>query len=301
VVTGVLILSALPGLLANTAVAQDNGPANATCLACHRIQTLSATLPNGDSRQLYVSPEDFEGSVHGGRSCVECHKDVTQIPHRQGVDRRVGCVQCHEDLWQVAQDEGRTEELARLGEVVEQRPNREDQSRTNATCYNCHDAHYIEPIDSQVGAPSRLKIPQICAQCHAEIAETYFTSVHGQESSENGNAHAAVCIDCHTTHDIESPSDPDTRLAITQNCGNCHAEELESYLGTYHGQVSTLGYTHTAKCYECHGHHDIKRVADETSIMHLNNRLETCAKCHPDATIRMITIAIHGCGLPRNS
>ena len=27
--------------------------------------------------------------------------------------------------------------------------------------------------------------------------------------------------------------------------------------------MSTLGYTHTAKCYECHGHHEIKRVADE--------------------------------------
>jgi cytochrome b subunit of formate dehydrogenase/nitrate/TMAO reductase-like tetraheme cytochrome c subunit len=303
-VAGLLILSALQGLLASTAVAQDNGPANATCLACHRIESLSAPLPNGDTQQLYVSPEEFESSVHGGRSCVECHKDVTQIPHRKGVDRRVGCVQCHEDLWQAAQEEGRTEELARLGEVVAQiesymssihaRPNREDQSRTNATCYNCHDAHYIEPINNQIGAPSRLKIPDICAQCHVEIAETYATSVHGQEGAVNDNAHAAVCIDCHTTHDIESPSDPSTRLAITQNCGNCHAEELETYLGTYHGQVSTLGYTYTAKCYECHGYHDIKRVADEASIMHVNNRLETCATCHPDATQGYVTFQPHG-------
>jgi cytochrome b subunit of formate dehydrogenase len=303
-VAGLLILSALQGLPATTAVAQEDAPANATCLACHRIETLSAPLPNGDTQQLYVSPEDFEASVHGSRSCVECHKDVTQIPHRKGVDRRVGCVQCHEDLWQAAQEEGRTEELARLGEVVEQiesymrsvhaRPNREDQSRTNATCYNCHDAHYIDPIDSQVGAPSRLKIPQICAQCHEAIAETYFTSVHGQEGALNGNAHAAVCIDCHTTHDIESPSDPDTRLLITENCGNCHSEELETYLGTYHGQVSTLGYTHTAKCYECHGHHQIKRVDDETSIMHVNNRLETCSTCHEDATQGFVSFQPHG-------
>jgi cytochrome b subunit of formate dehydrogenase len=300
---GLLVLTALQGQFAATAAAQGN-PANATCLACHRIESLSAPLPNGETRHLYVSPEGFEGSVHGSRSCVECHKDITQIPHRKGIDRKVGCVQCHEDLWQAAQEEGKTEELARLGVVVQQidsymksihaRPNREDQSRTNATCYNCHDAHYIEPIDSHIGAESRLKIPLICGKCHADIVETYRTSVHGQEVLENGNANAAVCIDCHTTHNIESPSDPDTRLAITQNCGTCHAEELETYLGTYHGQVSTLGYTHTAKCYECHGHHDIKRVSDETSKVHVNNRLATCKQCHTDATEGFVTFQPHG-------
>ncbi len=303
-VASVLILAALQGLFAATAAAQDNGPANATCLACHRMESLAVPLPNGEKRQLYVSPDDFEQSVHGKRSCVECHKDVIKIPHRKGVDRKVGCVQCHENLWQTAQEENKTEELARLGVVVEQidsymksihaRPNTEDQSRTNATCYNCHDAHYISPIDSHVGAESRLKIPEICGQCHAQIEETYLTSVHGQEISVNGNANAAVCIDCHTTHDIESPGIPSIRLAITRNCGNCHAEELESYLGTYHGQVSTLGYTHTAKCYECHGHHEIKRVADEASSMHVNNRLETCRTCHANATQGYVSFQPHG-------
>jgi cytochrome b subunit of formate dehydrogenase len=304
VVAGVLIMAALLGPLANTAVAQDNGPANAMCLACHRMESLAMPTANGEMRRLNVSPDEFEQSVHGKRACVECHKDVTKIPHRKGVDRKVGCVQCHENLWQTAQEEGRTEELARLGDVVEQidsymssihaRPNREDQSRTNATCYNCHDAHYITPIDSHIGAESRLKIPEICGQCHSEIRDAYLTSVHGQEVSVNGNANAAVCIDCHTTHDIESPSVPSTRLAITGNCGNCHSEELESYLGTYHGQVSTLGYTYTAKCYECHGDHEIKRLADEASIMHVNNRLETCANCHPDATQGYVSFQPHG-------
>jgi cytochrome b subunit of formate dehydrogenase len=304
VVLPALLLAALLVPFAGSAAAQDNGPANATCLACHSMESLAKPMPNGEPRQLYVSPDEFEQSVHGKRSCVECHKDITAIPHRKGVDRKVGCVQCHEDLWQAAQDENRTEELARLGEVVQQidsymssihaRPNREDQSRTNATCYDCHDAHYIAPIDSQVGARSRLKIPEVCGKCHAEITQAYRTSVHGQGGAAYGNAHAAVCIDCHTTHDIESPGADTTRLAITRNCGNCHVEELESYLGTYHGQVSTLGYTHTAKCYECHGHHEIKRVSDETSIMHENNRLETCATCHPDATAGYVSFQPHG-------
>jgi len=303
-IASALIVAALLGPLAAAAAAQDNGIANAMCLACHRIESLSAPLPNGDIRHLYVSPDDFEQSVHGERACVECHKDITNMPHRKGVDRKVGCVQCHEDLWQAAQAQNQTEELARLGEVVEQidsymksihaRPNKQDQSRTNATCYNCHDPHYITPIDSQIGAQSRLKIPEICGQCHAEIKDAYLTSVHGQEVSVNANANAAVCIDCHTAHNIESPGEPSTKLAITQNCGNCHAEELETYLGTYHGQVSTLGYTYTAKCYECHGHHEIKRLADETSKMHVNNRLDTCQDCHAGATQGYISFQPHG-------
>jgi cytochrome b subunit of formate dehydrogenase len=302
--TTVLLLTALQCLYAGSASAQDNGAANVQCLACHRMQTLSVPMPNGETRSLYVSPDEFAQSVHGKRACVECHKDITNIPHRKGIDRKVGCVQCHQDLWRAAQEENRTEEFARLGEVVEQidsymksihaRPSREDQSRTNATCYNCHDAHYIIPIDSEIGAASRLRIPDICGKCHSDIREAYLTSVHGQEVSVNGNANAAVCIDCHTTHDIESPSEASTRLAITRNCGNCHAEELETYLGTYHGQVSTLGYTHTAKCYECHGHHEIRRVDDEASNMHVNNRLKTCAVCHEDATEGFVTFEPHG-------
>ena len=53
----------------------------------------------------------------------------------------------------------------RLGRVMDQiesymgsvhaRPNIDDQSRTNATCYNCHDAHYISPIDKHEGINGR--------------------------------------------------------------------------------------------------------------------------------------------------
>jgi cytochrome b subunit of formate dehydrogenase len=168
-----------------------------------------------------------------------------------------------------------------------------DQSRTNATCYDCHDAHYVEPIDNGVGAKSRLKTPEVCGQCHAEQREEYYTSVHGQEIL-NGNANAAVCNDCHTTHDIEKPDADSGRLVITQSCGDCHEENLETYMGTYHGKVTRLGYAETAKCYDCHGSHDVKRLTDETSKMHVDNRLETCQTCHADATEGYVTFQPHG-------
>jgi hypothetical protein len=64
---------------------------------------------------------------------------------------------------------------------------------------------------------------------------------------------SAVCSDCHSTHNISSAKGDPMKLAITKNCGNCHEKAQETYFKSYHGQVNKLGYTNTAKCYDCHG------------------------------------------------
>ena len=301
----VFLLGALQVPLSTSVFAEPANPklSNDRCLRCHGKENFSRKAANGEERDLHVTAEKFEQSVHGGRDCVNCHKDIIKAPHRKGVDRKVGCVRCHQDLWAEAQETNTTGENARLGVVVEQiesymgsihaRPSIDDQSRTNATCYNCHDAHYIAPIDSQIGANGRLEIPNTCGQCHSEARDAYMTSVHGMEVS-SGNANAAVCSDCHTTHNIEKPHDVSGRLTITENCGNCHQENLETYTETYHGKITRLGYGETAKCYDCHGSHGIKRLDDETSLMHINNRQETCQTCHEGATEGYITFQPHG-------
>ena len=305
----VLIMTASPGEWSGAAFAQTaaDDPEtwdNEVCLDCHGDEDFSTEAPSGEMRQLHISPDRFGQSVHGKRFCVECHKDITEIPHREFVERKVSCVQCHRKLWDEAKRGGRTQEFARLGEVVQQidsymisvhaRPNIEDQSRTNATCYDCHNAHYITPIEGEVGAMSRLGIPDICGKCHSQEESAYFTSVHGKEVALNANTYAAVCIDCHTTHTIDSPAGDSIRLAITKNCGNCHDREYETYTGTYHGQVNTLGYAYTAKCFDCHGYHEIQRVDNEASTVHPNNRLKTCQKCHADATAGFVSFQPHG-------
>ena len=288
-----------------SAAAQGSDPklTNPKCLKCHGREGFSRKSADGEMRDLHVNAEAFEHSVHGMRDCVNCHKDIVKIPHRKGIDHKVGCVQCHTELWEEAQQAGTTQENVRLGVVMQQiesymgsihaRPSIEDQSRTNATCYDCHDAHYVTPIDSKVGADDRLEIPEVCGKCHTEERDQYFTSVHGEQILA-GNANAAVCSDCHTTHNIEKPNADSGRLAITQQCGTCHDDKLESYLGTYHGKVTKLGYAQTAKCYDCHGSHQTKRVDDPRSSMHLDNRLKTCQNCHADATEGYVSFQPHG-------
>jgi cytochrome b subunit of formate dehydrogenase len=275
---------------------------NEVCLGCHGNEGFALPRADGQMRSLYVSKDKFEHSVHGKRLCVECHKNITGIPHEK-VEITVSCVQCHQDLWRAAQTENRTQEFGKLATVVEQidrymksihaRPNIQDQSRTNATCYHCHEPHYVYPTGSPIRAEWRLNIPNACGKCHVRERELYATSVHGKEVLEKHNPVAAVCSDCHTTHDIEDPAKPLTKIAITKNCGGCHFNSYKSYTETYHGKVHTLGYAYTAKCFDCHGSHTIQRVDDPASTVHANHRLQTCQTCHAEATAGFISFQPH--------
>jgi cytochrome b subunit of formate dehydrogenase len=279
-------------------------PENETCLACHGNEGFAMPGADGAPRNLHVIKDRFGKSVHGKRVCTECHKDITEIPHKTGVTHKVSCVTCHEQLWEKAQKENKTEENARLGVVVQQidkfmksihaRPNRDDQSRTNASCYNCHDPHYIYTNGSPERQEWRLNIPNTCGKCHEAQRMQYETSVHGKEVLQNKNPKAAICSDCHTTHDVENPAKDTAKLAITKNCGNCHQGSLKSYTGTYHGQVNKLGYAYTAKCFDCHGSHGIQRVDSPNSTVHPDNRLKTCQQCHQGATQGFTTFEPHG-------
>jgi cytochrome b subunit of formate dehydrogenase len=279
-------------------------PENAMCLGCHNMAGFGMPGPDGEKRDLHVTADKFNASVHGVQKCVSCHEDIAGVPHKKGVEHQVGCVQCHRDLWDEARLAGEEGHEAKLGEVVLQiesymnsvhaRPSMADQRRTNATCYDCHDAHYIKPINGdELDRPLRLATPEVCGNCHSEIAAAYQASVHGMEHAE-GNVAAATCIDCHTPHNIDSPELDTNKLVITENCGNCHEAAADSYMHTYHGKVNRLGYAYTAKCFDCHGSHDIKRVEDPVSRVHMDNRLQTCQTCHETATAGYATFQPHG-------
>ena len=305
VLFAILLFTTIQLPFSSLAFAEPENPklANDRCLRCHGKENYSRETASGEERSLHVNAEKFNESVHGVDDCVSCHMDIVKIPHRKGISRKVGCVKCHQERWEEAQLVEGYDPDARLGVVVQQiesymntihaRPNIDDQSHTNATCYDCHDPHYVSTVNSLNTPESKLKIPLECGKCHSEALDTYMTSVHGKEIG-TGNARAAVCTDCHSAHDIDTASDVSGRLAITAQCGNCHEEQLESYVETYHGKITQLGYGETAKCYDCHGSHGIKRVDQPESKVHNGNRLETCQVCHENATEGYVTFQPHG-------
>jgi cytochrome b subunit of formate dehydrogenase len=294
---------------AEDAPADQPNPAlsNEACLGCHGQQGLGplgfeAAHPVEPGSPPKVLTDRFLGSVHGQRQCVECHTNITQLPHEK-VTVQVSCVNCHRDLLDTAKEDNKPDAIAKLGGVVQMidrymksihaQPNNADQSHTNASCYNCHDSHYVYPKGSPNFNLWRLNLPYACGACHTQELADYKTSVHGKEALLNGNAKAAVCSDCHTGHDIQDVSLDATRLQMVKNCGSCHAEQFKSYVGTYHGQVNTLGFTFTAKCFDCHGNHKIQRVDDPASTVFPTNRLKTCQNCHTNATAGFVTFQPH--------
>jgi hypothetical protein len=241
------------------------------CLICHGNPGFEMKAADGTARSLYVDKDKFQHSVHGTRDCVDCHTNITSAPHAP-VQVEVSCVSCHETLWKQAQEQGKTRHNAALGMVVKQidefmgsvhaQPASVDQSKTNATCYNCHDAHYVYPPNSPIWQTWRLNLPNTCGNCHKSQLAAYATSIHGVLVLQGHLPVAATCADCHTSHQIADPDLGSTQLVITRNCGSCHQERLRTYLATYHGQVNTLGYAYTAKCFDCHGSHTVQLVND---------------------------------------
>jgi len=154
-------------------------------------------------------------------------------------------------------------------------------------CAMCHADVTAVPHDLK----ARQKVD--CGNCHAEQKDQYLTSVHGKEAVEKGNPKAATCVACHSMHAVVSPKSDAGKLAILARCGTCHRQNFESYTDTYHGKVSELGFTYTAKCFDCHGSHGIKRVDDPASTVFPANRLATCQKCHAGATAGFVSFQPH--------
>jgi cytochrome b subunit of formate dehydrogenase len=316
--TGLLLAGLLlPGLAsATTAMAKESEAAvaapaeaepiaNHRCLRCHADQEEKFSIARDGSRNnIYVDPKVLEHSVHGKVACVGCHKDVTKLPHKKPLAGSIGCVECHKQEMGKLGKDADPQKRERLGVVLQQtenylhsshaKPNPKDQSRVSAACHDCHDAHNIGATGTAQRAEHRLKNHEVCGRCHEKQKDDYLGSIHGKAIVEKKDDKSAVCSDCHTTHAIGSPKGDPAKLAITKNCGSCHKDAQRTYLASYHGQVHQLGYTNTAKCYDCHGGHTVKKSDDPTSEVHANNRLENCKNCHKNASDNFLAFQPHG-------
>jgi hypothetical protein len=139
---------------------------------------------------------------------------------------------------------------------------------------------------------STANVPTTCGRCHHGIEEQFENSIHAKRVGGSDKP-LPVCNDCHTAHAIRRTDENSFRLDVMNTCGRCHGEIAKSYFETYHGKVSRLGYTKAAKCYDCHGAHDILAVADPRSHLSRANVAATCQKCHAGATRRFAGYLTH--------
>ena len=148
-----------------------------------------------------------------------------------------------------------------------------------ANCADCHSAHRELPAADPRSTVNRANVALTCAKCHRGIYELFNASVHSPAVTRT-NKTLPVCSDCHSAHSIQRTDLSNFRLHIMDQCGRCHEKIAETYFDTFHGKVSKLGYLATAKCYDCHGSHDILPVTDPRSRLSRANIVKTCGKCH---------------------
>ncbi len=148
-----------------------------------------------------------------------------------------------------------------------------------ANCADCHTAHRELPASDPRSSVNPANVAKTCSKCHRGIYEMYTASVHSS-SVTHTDRKLPVCSDCHSAHSIQRTDLSNFRLHIMDQCGRCHEKIAETYFDTFHGKVSKLGYLTTAKCYDCHGSHDILPVTDPRSRLSHANIVQTCGKCH---------------------
>ncbi|MGA7343134.1 MAG: cytochrome c3 family protein [Terracidiphilus sp.] len=162
-----------------------------------------------------------------------------------------------------------------------------------ANCQSCHGSHHILSRNDPQSPTYKSNIPKTCGSCHAKIDADYEMGVHGKAIAA-GKMNAPVCTDCHTAHAILQPTEAAFRMQSTPICGNCHKDKFSTYRDTFHSQLGSLGgYVETARCWDCHGAHEILPGSDPQSPINKANLVKTCGQCHAGANLSFVQYQPH--------
>jgi len=294
----------------------DSAHTDTACAQCHTDVTVAQeraceTIQSAVDCSICHAEQvtEYQGSTHGtlhaesdpdAPSCQDCHaKHATldkDLPASPTYARNVPtlCGQCHRIGEQAA-----TRIEAEVDDIV---GSYEDSVHgrglimsglvVTATCADCHGAHSELPPEDPRALINPQNIAGTCGVCHHGIEEKYRTSIHWTDDPNPEEEHP-TCEDCHASHTISRIDKPGFRTLVMDQCGRCHTEQAETFFDTFHGKVSRLGGEGVAKCYDCHGTHDILPPTEPASHLSRDNVVETCGQCHDGSHRRFAGYLTH--------
>jgi thiosulfate reductase cytochrome b subunit len=258
-----------------------SGDTNApTCVDCHGTHgVLEHAVPEGanaEIQELVRTSRTFRRNVHD--LCARCHRAGAQAAVRY-LGPETGIVEKY-----TLSIHGRG--LKESGLVV------------TAVCSDCHTSHKELPASDAESSVNEEKLPHTCGKCHDGIYERFETSIHSRAGNPGfkptrENPKLPSCNDCHSSHGMARTDSKLFRLGIMESCGSCHQDITETYFETYHGKASSLGDAGKAKCYDCHGAHDIRPPSDPSSRLSPANIVATCGQCHSGSHAQFAAYLTH--------
>ncbi len=218
--------------------------------------------------------------IHGSLKCINCHKGIKELPHSVPLTK-VNCGDCHKNVMESFK--GDPHQRARIKGNLKA-----------PDCKDCHGTHLIlHPLNLDI----------FCATCHINIkappkyhitfrSSSECLSCHGDKTKNvpfvdikvlKESAHRRhECMDCHREVISLTPSkEGHVKDIECKDCGICHKREFEQHRNSIHGEGLEIGMR-AAKCFDCHGTHDIFAASDKRSYVYFQNLPKTCAKCHSD-------------------
>lgn len=289
------------------------------CFDCHSDDTLTKDVRDREI-SLFVDEGIYSRSIHGDLDCSDCHEDLAGLEdeHKEELEP-VHCSNCHDDAaeeMEAAEHPATCSDCHGKHDILPRSDSRSsvydlnvpetcsschspeisDQYESgmhgkvlirsgmifSAVCNDCHGSHNILPADDPASLVARANINSTCATCHRGVVDIYKESVHGEIFADSPED-APVCTSCHSAHETERAMDDTFLITVVKRCSSCHEEMGYTFSKNFHGQATGMGYTRAAQCPDCHGAHDILPMDDPASMVHPDNLVATCGKCHPGA------------------
>ncbi|MDR3719270.1 MAG: cytochrome b/b6 domain-containing protein [Bryobacteraceae bacterium] len=251
----------------------------------------AATVPNSKCAECHDVEAKLHKSAHAAVACTSCHVKHEEYPHPEN-QPKPACANCH------------SAEVQNFSQSV----HGAEVSKGNAAAPNCDTCHGVaHEVVSTKTAEWKKASPDLCAMCHDKEATEYQASVHGMAVARGVTA-AAVCTDCHTSHSIMRPKNPESSVfanKVPETCGRCHADvrlmsrfgipsdRITTFDASFHGLALKSGSQTVADCASCHGFHNILPSSDPRSRTNPKNLAHTCGACHPGAGTRFAIGSVH--------
>lgn len=149
---------------------------------------------------LSIDEEAYKAGVHADTTCVDCHKDVAEIPHKQRL-QPVSCTECHEDSV----------------ETVKASAHGDKAGPKAVACISCHNAHYGK---GKAEYTKDFK-HKVCVDCHKVYG---MDLIKGHAKMYEPALHSNLdCMLCHSGKEPGVHNIPQVKTHVV-GCESCHTK-----------------------------------------------------------------------------
>ena len=170
-------------------------------------------------KKTFHALKSKDDPTRSNASCDDCHDTHSfNVPPKGSVGRTAW----HLTIPKTCGEKCHSDELEEYGTSVHGKKVLDEHNSKAAVCTDCHTSHGITNTSAE---PFKLDIVHACGGCHKENLKSYSETFHGQVNAL-GYGYTAKCYNCHGSHGILSPTDPESTVHPNnrlKTCQQCHS------------------------------------------------------------------------------